>query len=510
MNSAKNPNIYSIKKVKKAVFHFLSGRIVSSLIGFFTTIFIVRTLPAPAYAAYAVMLGLTIGIGTISSFALQLAAQRFIPELLSRPSNRLVKRLTQQIVALRLFLLFLTTIFFYFLIPEFSNFFSLQLWIHEFRYWFFATFVMVSYRFICLLLETFLNQKSVKWLQIILTSLRFLGVLILILKGSDVPLVNIIFVEGISHGICLILATIHLSKTLKKLETKNCLFEHDDKLWGRIKDYCCFNHLRQLTIIVSGFSADSLIVSKFLPPGVMAAYGFAKSLSEIIQRYIPSFLLQNLLQPVLMSQFSQNSDFENLTKKTKLIFKINLFMIGPLLIWIGSTGDAITSLLSKGKYPDAGWILLLLLIMLALENYTQMLTTIFNAAEKNKAAFFSDLVNAAFLFPAIILINIWGLSGLLIARICGLIFKNFFLAYRLKKDKIYYNHDAISLCKILVSCILAITIMSQLPVNSYIHLFLSAVFSLFLFLVCTYIVKPFTLDERAAINRMIGKNIFVW
>lgn len=501
-----------MSRVKDAILHFLTGKTFSALAGFLTTILFARELVPAAYAAYAVMLGLSEITGMTSSLALHITAQRFIPELRVREQSMLLVRLISGILTVRILALAIAVWVLFLISPWVAQVFSLTDWIQELRLWALAVLSMVSFHFISILLEALLLQRIVKWLWMTVSALRLTLVLTAIIVGEALSLKQVVWIEVAAYGAGSIFSAISLVIWLRDSLHKEEIGDKNPNLWLRILNFSLLNYLRELMFLFSGHASNRLVVAKFLIPSQIATFGFAQSLSNIVKRYMPSFLLSNMINPVLMARFSEDNDHLELNRMANLIFKLNCFFLAPILIWIGLMGNHITDLLSKGKYPDAGWILLVLIGLLFVGNHSSILEVHLRAAEKNRSLFISSFISALFLIPAVLLVAWLGIAGLLLSRFFGVLFRDAFLVITLRRKGFPYSLDISGLFRLVISAIMPFLLLLMLiPEKAgFVHISFFGIASGVLFLLAAFFFKPFSARENEIINNLIGRKLFIW
>ena len=281
----------------------------------------------------------------------------------------------------------------------------------------------------------------------------------------------------------------------------------ENNLVERVARYCLFNYLREILFTLSGAASNRLIVGKFLVPVQVASYGFAQSMGDTVNRYQPSVMLRNMLMPALIARYTKSGDHKQLNFFCNLIYKINMLLLLPGIVIIALVGNELCSLLSGGKYPDSGWILLIVLILMVVQGHNQILEVHAQSAEENKGLLLAALINSSFLLLGLFLVQRQGILGLLVARFFGQMARDSFLASYLVKRGIPYSFDWKSGLRMALCCILPIAlIVGAVPRQvSVVGIGIISCVGLMLFLVCVRIFKPFSIEERDLVNRALGR-----
>ncbi len=513
MNKAKDP--YSLERIKRALWHFISGKFISAFGGLATTLFIARELPVNEYGIYALMLGLTVLVGTMTSTAFNNSAQRYIPEFMVKGhGGSAAVRLTWWITGCMTIVLIVVTSIIMSIAPVLAAHLGIGENIVELRIWCGVLIVIILFRYQLVLLETFLMQRATKWLNLLLVFGRLFFLVVVIDQYGILTIQHVIVIEGGAHGIAMLAALAILTYKLTNIDRK----DHDDKKYNwalvkrRIFRFGAYNWLNQLTFVISGRAFDKFIIAAYLNPYQVAAFGFAENLNNILLRYMPSRLLRNLLIPVLMADYTKLNNIGKLDEKINTICKLNFFFLSPFIAFFAVAGNQFTSVISKGKYPDAGWMFLVMILMLVVNAYYQIFEIHANATENNNFLFWVGVLNAAFLIPCIPAIKYFGIGGLLSVRLLGQIINNSTLAFWLKlrgAPCVIEYAGSLRLFFALVLTVILIKII--LPVEeNLLSLCVTALMSLSSFLVIAAFFKPFSEHERQSINALLGRKVFVW
>ena len=183
---------------------------------------------------------------------------------------------------------------------------------------------------------------------------------------------------------------------------------------------------------------------------------------------------------------------------------LKITALTSVILWIGK--------IEKGKYQNSGLMLLLMLVMLILRSNNMMLETHANAAEKNRTLFISSTINSLFFIPSIFAVKVFGVYGLLMLRISGMLTRDIFLSLCLKKDGIQYAFDTAGVGKITIICIIVFFLLNYfyVPDTHFIYLLIFAILSIIMFLLLSFIAKPFTDCERNSINGLMARPVFFW
>lgn len=505
MENQLNKKHYSLKRITNAASQFLIGRIFTGIAGFLVTIMIARNLSIPSYTIYTILLGLSIFVGQVSSFSLDAIAHRFIPEAIVKGEKKLQVQLTFLILVMRFITTFSTAWLLSLLAPKIALFFSIPKYSEEIKIWIFLLCFQPLFIFSNQILQAFLLQRTLKSILVFVSMGRLTIIVFLIYTTNLFTLNHLIYAETSIYFIGIVISVFSLIMALPKTDQNEIKTKSSfSYLAKRMVRFGLFSYLRNLMTICSGRAVSRLLIGKHLIPFQIATFGFAVNLTEIVNRYLPSSLLRNMIRPVLMGRFSEKKDLVALSKETNLIFKFHYLLLVPLIIWIALKGNQITSIMSKGKYPEAGWIFAALLGLKLVQGYNnQILQPQANALEKTFLLFIVDFIPVLCLMPAFFYLQYIGIAGFILLKYIGTLGRDITLIYFFKKAGITHWFDWNGAFKVLLSFLLTIllliSIVSDKP--TILSIIFTGLGSFVLFWVFTMSFKIFNPDERSILAR---------
>ena len=312
--------------------------------------------------------------------------------------------------------------------------------------------------------------------------------------------------------------------------------------------WCVGRQMYVTELVALAYSRQVLIfmTQRFLGVETTALFGFLLNLYGQVARYLPANLLFGLIRPKLVASYVDKGCMAELTRNANLVGKLNLFVLVPLLIFAWLAGNELVSILSGGKFIHSGNILAGLLLALIPLSQLQILVTVAVVSDKSQLVTWGSVFGLLALPLAFWLLELgWGLWSPVIAMIVGQVLFNTILIGALEYTTTY-RPDTIGFFKLLASALLVFTlgflvkmawagafhpdlngsvgflqniqsivsmILTQqiaVPGDGYIGLAIMAALALGLFLLVSYCFKPFLVEERTRLNRLLNRNIFVW
>jgi hypothetical protein len=207
------------------------------------------------------------------------------------------------------------------------------------------------------------------------------------------------------------------------------------------------NYAAQLLMVSYGPDALRLVASSTLGLSGAARFGVIHGLYEYVQRYLPAFMLMRLIRPVFVSRYAATKDFSALNAMASLVLKINLFVLTPLLVFLLGAGSELVSLLSKGRYADAGPLLVAYVALLVPMSNQWVISIVANTTEQNS----TQVKAAAAAVPGIVvgasLAASHGLPALIIGAWISYLLYNVAAVWMLRRAGFAYAIDWVAVAK---------------------------------------------------------------
>jgi O-antigen/teichoic acid export membrane protein len=255
-----------------------------------------------------------------------------------------------------------------------------------------------------------------------------------------------------------------------------------------------------------------ILIHRYLGVEATAVFGFLRNLYEQISRYLPATLLASLIRPKLVASYVGQGGIEELTRNANLAGKLSLFVLMPLVVFIGMVGGEVVNFLTGGKFPDTGFYLAGLMLVLIPFSQRQIVETIAVTSGHSQLCARAAALGVFMLPLTLVLLE----SGLgLWAPIVGmgvgnLLFNTFILASMGRITS--YRPDMPGFIKLLLASSITYLIVWFMPIPGlgWVGLVSAAVMTLMIYLVVAYFIKPFEKSERDRLNRLATRGLFVW
>ncbi|MBA2659534.1 MAG: hypothetical protein H0U72_08345 [Nitrosospira sp.] len=503
---------YSNVALTRSAAHFLTGKIASALLTLTILLWLVRLLSVEEYGAYVTLVaGMELTLA-LTSLGLPWVAARYLPEFRLYASGKILAHFVWQvIVRLGLFLIAGLLLLFA-LVPWFLA--SLDLAQH--------TDVAKLYLLV-LLMEGLgrnirdyilgpLLQQGPAQISLATRNLTMLLLLGMVVLQGTVHLDHVVLVELAASMLGTILAFRALVRYLqvhRDLPGKDGWQPQKWRDMWRIARHMYFNHLVTLAYSPQAFI---FLIQRYVGLEATALFGFLRSLYTQISNYLPATLLFSLIRPKLIASYVGEGGVGELTRNANLAGKLSLFVLMPVLIFVWVVDGELLSLLSGGKFTGAGYYLGGLLLALIPFSQRQILETVAVANDMSHICSWAGLLGALALPLAYGLVESGlGLWGPIIAMIVGQMIFNATLIAAMAHTNTY-RPDTIGFLKLAAAALAGFMMTQQVatPTHGWSGLLIAAVIGCSLYLLASYFLKPFQVEERARLNRLLKRRVFVW
>lgn len=514
MTRSAAPDHYGRARLKRALLHFLTGRLLSGGLGIVSLVLIVRHLPAEQFGLYAAMLSLQVVFLAYSSFGIEPAMERYLPELRLNSSGRVILRFVGSVIAIRLACLLLAVLALRLAVPWIAQWLGVADVGRVLDAYVWVILAVALMNISGVALEAMLEQKTAQISAVVYAGVRFALILAGIVSGSlDIDAVVRLDMFGALAAFAvsvIALVRLGLADSAPMQRAKEGADEGLGSVWARFRPFAAKNYIAQLIMQTYGAHALRLAVTSLAGLLETARLGFAMSMSELVQRYLPATLLMRMIRPVFVSRFVEHRDFGQLNAFANLVLKLNVLVLAPLLGFVAACGNDASALISAGRYTDVGWILFGVVLLLFPTSHQIVVSILANTLEENDIQVKSALVGLSGVVLAWLLIPRFGAYGALSASIASAIAYNATSAALLRRRGYPYKVDFAGISRLFVAAAAG-----AIPawafargVDGPFGLIVAGAALLIVYVAVASRYRGFTAEERAMINRLLPKPVF--
>lgn len=508
-------NPYAVDKIKRSLIHFIFGKGASAVVGFSLLLLLVRVLTPAEYGIYIALLALLEITQLASNLGLFASAWRYVPELHSKNQGHTLYRLLIQLCSARLATLLIATAALYLGAQWVTH--HIGLTGHELALTLYLI-VIVSEgysRYLDILFDSLLLQGYSQISILFRNALRLIGLLYFMhISHSVISLISWIQIEIVASSMGAVFSSVQLFRHVRKNTLTATDVNHQHSIFHKYLSFAGPSYLSQIVFLSYGPDTAKLIITKILGATTVGAFGFAAAFVAMLQRYMPVFLLLGMVRPLFVAAQLQSDKDARLNLLSNMILKLNLFVLGPMLAYFVISGNTLAKLLSGGKFPDAGGLMIAFIILLIIQTWNAVLSLLAIAAENGFSALNGTILGLLGLGLGLYLLPTMGVYGLIAGLITSECLRGLYLNKALSSRGMTVNWDSRGIAKIALSSILSIVVVelvSQLiSTNGYTFLLITFALISLLFLIFSYFLKPFTAEESGMINRILPVKKFIW
>jgi O-antigen/teichoic acid export membrane protein len=507
---------YSITALRHSTWQFLTGKAISALLTFAILLWLVRLLPIEEYGAYVIMVAGMELVFALSGLGLPWLAARFLPEYHLYASGAVLaemcrKLLIWQMLSLLFFVMLIAT-----LLDSYLAWVGLERFHTSVQIYLVVLLVEGLGRFLReALLSPLMLQGEVR-LSMVLRQLSFLALIAILDFIDHGALPWIICAELAASTLGMLIAVILLCRRLRGLQDQ--LIEPNWSVPALASQWHIVWRMYAAQLLTLTYSPQVFInlIQRTLGVEATALFGFLSSLQGQISRYLPATLLSSLIRPKLMASYVSGGGMAELSRNANLAGKLSLFALMPLLPLAALGGGAFVYWLSAGKFMDSDLLLLGLMLVLVPYSQRQLNDTVAVASGH------SGLCTRAAISGLIMLPLMWvmlqldlGLWAAVIAIGLGHFLHNIVVVVGVARYG--YQSDWTGLAKLILSAFVAYggsfllrLVSPDTLISSWLLVVVQCTVVALIYLLCAWLVKPFTSSERNRINTIVKRRIFIW
>jgi O-antigen/teichoic acid export membrane protein len=504
---------YARTRLRQALLHFLSGRLLSSLLGVFNLLALIRLLTPQEFGLYAALLSLQVLFLAASSFGIETTMERYLPEVRIRQGRSAVLPYIMRSLGMRLAALAATAVALLVGLPWLLP--MLDLAAHE--------SVVTQYVWVIVAValmnsastahEALLHQHAAQTAAVAYAGVRTA----LILWGASdggLTIEEVVVLDLVAAVTALTILLAAIGGYARDAFKPSGL-PKDANLWRRFYVFASRNFAGQLLLMASGNHTMRLALTASSGLLETARFGFAMSLAEMLQRYLPATLLLRMIRPIFVSRYIENRNFAQLNAFANLVLKLNMLMLVPAIAFVAAAGAPLADALSGGRYADAKWLLLGMLLLLITVSHQTVISILAGTLEENDIQIRAGGVALLAVPLAFVLIPSFGAYGSLIAAASGAVLYNVTCAWLLRRRGFDYGIDMAGLGRLFVAgipaaCATWITLAASAAVEWQRPAVLVAASAacLLAFVLCAARFKAFTPAERQTIHGLMPRRAF--
>lgn len=500
---------FSAERMRASLCLFAAGKVVSGLIGIAWLLTLVRWLDVSHYGGYVVLMALLEIVLLVSNAGAYPLAQRYITEARLPHNLTLLPQLVWRSFAYRIATLMLAAGGAAMLAQPIAELVGQPLLAQQLPIYAIVIVFEGSARYLELAFESLLEQGRAQLCALLRNGARLAAVFLFWSASGTLELADVVLVEAVTSGLGLLLAAGVMAQALRA-------YRRLAREQSRPAD--SFSLRRLIPFVLPLFAAQcltqlyspdaiKLVVSRLLSVADAAVFGFAHSLSYVLQRYLPATLLIGLIRPMLVARRARTGSDQELVVAGNLILKINLFLLLPFAALFAVAGREFSALVSGGKYADAGPLLFLMTLLLALNGTHVVLSVLATALEDRRAVLLGTLFSVSGIVLGIALSPALGVLAMVLGLWLSELLWCSFTLWLLRQRGFAFPIDGFAWAKLFAAASVAAGAGAGL-----VHLFelgggarvvAGGLVIAFIYLAACWVLKPFSTVERKMLVRLL-------
>jgi len=270
------------------------------------------------------------------------------------------------------------------------------------------------------------------------------------------------------------------------------------------------SHLFIATAFFWDMAIDIYIIAYLLGSVSTGFFSFASSISFFVLHWSPGIVLNPIISPLFVKQYTKHKDPVILKDMFTFYNKLKAFFAFPIILGIWSFIDKFVAIIYHNKYAPSILTLKILVLSVMIMAFTIPIRNIFDVFEKNEFSLYANIVVIYRICASLVFIRHFGITGAAYAY-CSSMLLFFLIHLILLKRIINISYPIKAFLKILFNSLImsaSIVILKSFMVDSLLWLTVNIIIAVLIYLLLSYINKPFEAKERNLINESFG--VLAW
>lgn len=491
-------------KIRKNISYVLLGKLLTPVVTFLITGYIVRHISIDSYGIYNILLAVMGYIGLFSAFGLLNIFQRYIPDFFNQKEYSHIKLLVRYGCVFRFVLIGLCVGLMILFSRQMGQLFKING--YYFKLFSLGIIFALEAELIGLSLTSLFLHKYFVIAHICYIWGRAIVLYFLLKNGGNLNV--LLLCEVAMYGfLFMIQGYFYFSQFEKKLPTVS----HSSFPVKRILRYGSFSYFNEMGEQVLDVSTDFIVISLFLNVEAVALYAIANQIMRLLSKWMPHQMLMDIITPTFFTRYSQKKNQSDLVRMFHLLFKFVAFFYFPMFVGIVMLGDWLIIHFFDPKYLDALHVMYVVASFTLLNAFDTPLGLMVQSIEKVEIHFIGKIFSIYNLIGDLLVVKTYGIIGVALVTGSAVLFKNMLTYFYLKKYISFSIQIKPILTIVLNSIAMGIVVYLLRPiVDNKIFFLLSVFLGIVVYLSISSVNRSFNEDERQIINKMIGKRLFIF
>lgn len=504
---------YSLKRLRSNTYIFAIGKVLNASLSFSILVLIASYLSKPEFAVYAWLVAFTEFTVNISRFGINHLVMRYAPELRARHNLRALFKLVMLSTLSRVVVMLLFGVLYYAFSHILLSWLGKSDWLPAFELY---LLVIVPFGLMVFLRDTVfqsLLQQGPSQINTTVRHLTFLLGLSILLYGSGFTLIEVIYVDIAATAVATLVASIQGWRMMRALPYDQIPSTAEVPRGSTMLKFAANSYASELLRMLGSGYALMTVAPQMLSVAALAPFGFCLTLFGQIYRFLPAHLFSGLYRPKLIATYTAGRNFAKLNSQIIMILKISNYTLAAGTAIFAVYGAQMLDLMSGGKYGSEYLLMLGFFVLMFIDNHRLVLADLCATVEKADLLRHASFANLSIIPVAALLVS-FGLSyyGLVAAIIIG---EGIFVAtiiVMLKRQGFDLRLDSLGQLRIAAAASIATVtgflLQAQLS-DGVIWMIVGAAVIGLVFVGAARVLRPLNDRERGAIERLVGRKVYV-
>ncbi len=512
-NERQRDEMSDSRRVLSGSIALYSSNIFVIIIGFFTSVILVRNVSEADYGVYNVFVSIFALGSYITSLGLQNVIIRFVPEYLSQKKYNIVFMLISGSLMLRAVM----SILFVSGLIIFKNalliHFKLPILISSIYMMICFTFLLIAMKRIIgtNFLNAFMRQMMDTGTIVVTNIIRI--VLLLLFFRMGYGLYGVFLSWFISEFAAFSIYAVNAITILAGLKKK----KHEDS-GGELEitpivRYGLFDYFGSWTWFLRDLTIDTFIIAYYLDMKQVGLYAFAIKIIVLSRIFNPTEILKGVIIPMVASRYRESEAKEDLKFLFKFLTKLTLFLIVPAYFGIAFLAEKLIIHVFDPKFVASIPILFMLLGFLFFRRITSAFGIILVILKKNEYFFYTGIFGVYNILLELVLVPRTGIMGAAFASGSTVLLMYLFywlvFIYILKIRISFPFTAALKIALNTAAMLIALYFMEP-HINSVISLMAATLVAAVVYFMVSAVNRPFVDEERKLLNKSIGRPLWIF
>lgn len=477
--------------------HVLVGQVAARLVGFATTVTILKYLSVAEQGVYTWFAGTSLIFSLAITMGIAESLQRFTPEYHATGQWRRARETMYLSLA---FVLVMSVVVFgiaYVLFPHVAGVFHMEAYRDIFVIFALSAAFWLQFVTLTPVLNGLFLHAYQSWGQVAFVVMKLVFIYTLFHAGWKVS--AIFFAEMVSYFVvvCVLLV---LTEKRMRLRARTDSSADARPEFGRVTRYALLNLAGSPGLVIADVSADFFVISCLLSDFQLGLYAFCLRVSRMFLQILPSKLAESVIRSTFYARYATAADKrEVLNEMFNFLCRINLFFLVPTLVFVSLGARQIIPIIGRAEYLQAYLPFIFCFFFLVLSFYEIPADLVIQAVEKVKYRSVAQVGGGVLrVLGAVVAVKLgWGIFGVVWTSGLAMVAKNYFVYW--------YGRRHVGICFEWASFgrIAVNAVVGGIPMYLVLHfannaagLFVGGALCGLAYLAMTYVNQPFTPREQ--------------